>query len=306
VLLGVASGCGERENAGRRAAGGGDSLEIGMSPRESVPAPPPPPKAEEPPAQSFHPFAVQSSRAWRAYASRLGPQRLAVVFKINRIDAGHVGRGDTLAIPDAFGDTTNVASGPVDEAQFSPFPLTMPVLDSIPKLFAVSRRVQAFGAYEHGRLVRWGPTSTGKKSTPTPDGLFHATWKARETISTENPEWILPWYVNFENRRGLSTHQYALPGYPASHACVRLLEADARWLYGWVDQWRVAPDGDTVLEEGTPFLLFDEYAFGQRRPWKRLLQEPAAASVSAAELEAALAPHLGTIRESLLAQAGVS
>jgi len=35
------------------------------------------------------------------------------------------------------------------------------------------------------------------------------------------------------NKRGHSFHQYELPGHPASHGCIRLLERDATWIYDW-------------------------------------------------------------------------
>jgi hypothetical protein len=90
---------------------------------------------------------------------------------------------------------------------------------AVPKLLLVARRVQAFGAYEQGRLVRWGPVSTGKKSTPTPTGLFHTNWHARGKVSTENLEWLLPWYFNVHNTRGISFHQFDMPSPAATWKC---------------------------------------------------------------------------------------
>lgn len=50
---------------------------------------------------------------------------------------------------------------------------------------------------------------------------------------------------------------------------------------------------------GTPVIIFDQYAFGQRAPWKRLSQDPNAHKVSSSELEAAIAMHKPTIDERL-------
>jgi L,D-transpeptidase catalytic domain len=261
------------------------------------------PPLDEPP--SYHAYAITGPGPWLRYAKRLGPERLMLILKVNRVDANFVQRGDTLAVPDALGDTSNVTTDPTEELAFSPLPRAIAGLDSVPKLFAVSRRVQAFGAYERGRLVRWGPTSTGSKDSPTPDGLFDTNWKARETISTEDSTWVLQWCVNFHGRRGLSIHQFALPGYPASHACVRLLEADAVWFYDWVDQWILAPDGLTALARGTPILIFGDYAFGKRRPWKRLIEDPSAASVSIAEIDSALVLRLPALNERAAVRATV-
>jgi hypothetical protein len=54
------------------------------------------------------------------------------------------------------------------------------------KALLVHQPMQVFGAYELGRLVRWGPVSTGRAETATPRGLFHLTWKAKARRSTDN------------------------------------------------------------------------------------------------------------------------
>jgi L,D-transpeptidase-like protein len=233
----------------------------------------------EPPAYRLVPIAQASD--WAALSTALGPERAAAVLRLNRLDAGHVRTGTSLVVPE--GDVV------------PPLPAEVEALAPVAKLVVIALRVQAFGAYEAGRLVRWGPVSTGKRATPTPVGLLHANWKARETVSTENPEWILPWYVNLDNRRGVSLHEFALPGRPASHACIRLPGDDARWLYAWVEQWVLAPDERSMLAYGTPVVVFGEYAWDAPPPWRRLVVDPAADDVSAGELTAALEPHLASV-----------
>lgn len=180
----------------------------------------------------------------------------------------------------------------------SPFPLQLDSARSPGgRLLLVSRRVQAFAAYEDHRLVRWGPTSTGRRQTPTPAGLFHTNWKSKLRRSTDNAEWLLPWYVNFENQRGVSFHQFDLPGYPASHACVRLLEDDARWIYEWAETWTLTDAGRTIEVYGTPVVVFGDYEYDAPAPWSRLAEDPHAADASLAEVETALAPHLSLIAE---------
>ena len=68
--------------------------------------------------------------------------------------------------------------------------------------------------------------------------------------STVNPAWFLPWYFNFNNKTGHAFHQYELPGLPASHGCVRMLERDAQWLYRWGREWTLDERGWTVTETG--------------------------------------------------------
>jgi hypothetical protein len=126
---------------------------------------------------------------------------------------------------------------------------------------------QVFGAYEAGTLVRWGPVSTGVRASPTPQGLFSLNWKAVGHTSTVDPDWFMPWYFNFANREGLAFHQYVLPGQPASHGCIRLLERDAIWLFNWGDEWELNASGTTVRRPGTPVLITGSYDFSAPPPW---------------------------------------
>lgn len=218
--------------------------------------------------------------------SALDSAEQQVIYKLNRIDAAHARRRN-IVVPDVIGD----------ELEYSPLPATVPSLAAVPQFIAVSRRVQAFGAYEYGRLVRWGPTSTGKATTPTDSGLFFTNWKSRTTVSTDDPSWILDWYVNFIAMKGVAFHQYELPGRPASHGCVRLLEVDAKWVYDWARQWTPGR-GSTVKEYGTPVLVFGDYEYNRSAPWNGLPEgDLTRAHVSEWELSASLAPALETIQE---------
>jgi len=227
-------------------------------------------------------FRLVAADQWGRFAALDSAEQQAVL-KLNRVDRAHARRRN-LVVPDSV----------QEELAYAPFPPTVPALATTPKFITVSRRVQAFGAYEYGRLVRWGPTSTGKAATPTDSGLFFTNWKARTAISTDDPSWILDWYVNIIALKGVAFHQYDLPGRPASHGCVRLMEVDARWIYGWADQW-VPGRGSQVKRYGTPVLIFGDYAYDQPAPWLGLVAGDPSAVVSAEELTGALGPNLTTI-----------
>jgi len=77
------------------------------------------------------------------------------------------------------------------------------------------------------------------------------------------------WYFNFSNREGLAFHEYALPGYPASHGCVRLLQRDAMWLYEWGEEWMLSSDARLELP-GTPVFIIGQYDFSSAPPWRSL------------------------------------
>lgn len=204
-----------------------------------------------------------------------GYEYLAQVLSLNRIDDKHLQKGMQIIIPSSF-DTP---------AALSAFPETIPELSAVPKILLIGQRVQEFGAYEYGTLVRFGGISTGKESTPTANKLYHTNWKGKEVISSVNDEWLLKWNFNIENIDGIGIHQYELPGYPASHSCVRLSEADAMWFYEWADQWKLTPDGQDVAEKGTPVIIFGEYDFDAPAPWKMLPENPDAIKISPQEID---------------------
>lgn len=191
--------------------------------------------------------------------SRFTVSQLALLEKINRADVDRLPRQEQLVVPGVWFD---------DEMQYSPFPLAYPGAAGHPKFLVVDQPAQAFAAYERGRLVRWGPVSSGREAHPTPDGLFHLNWRSPGRYSTVNPRWFMRWYYNFHNTRGLALHEYDLPGYPASHACVRLLERDASWIYEWGEGWTLDEREITVLEPGTPLLIVGRYAFDEPPPWR--------------------------------------
>ncbi|MGQ9798548.1 MAG: L,D-transpeptidase [Ignavibacterium sp.] len=207
-----------------------------------------------------------------------------IILALNRLDERFIRKPDSIVVPDTIIN---------DKLLYSPFPKHLALLDSVKKILLVDQRIQAFAAYEFGNLVNWGPTSTGKKSTPTPNGLFYTNWKSKKTISTDDSTWILKWYFNLENFRGVSLHQFELPGYPASHACVRLLEEDAFWIYYWAEQWIITKDGEFIIAYGTPVIIYGQYDFKGVKPWLLLpLEPPQKALVSEDELNEIINDHI--------------
>lgn len=219
----------------------------------------------------------------------VGEDNVVTLLKVNRIDLANIKVGAKVIIPTVF-----------DEVVLSPFPVEYVEAESIPKLLVISQRVQAFGVYEKGVLVRWGPISSGKKSTPTANKLYSTNWKGKEVKSSFDDEWVLKYNFNIDNKNGIGFHQYEMPGYPASHSCVRLLLEDAMWLYEWADQWILAGDGNTRLAHGTPVIVFGDYGFGKTAPWKLLTENPDATKVSTDELNAELSKYMDTINQRQL------
>lgn len=185
---------------------------------------------------------------------RYGPEQIALLEKLNRADARHLASLKVLVIPDRWD---------LEERQYSPLPQRYSWGEQYRKLLVVFLPGQVFGGYEGGRLVRWGPISSGTAEDPTQPGFFHLNWKSPGRHSTENPEWFMRWYYNFANCEGRALHAYPLPGYPASHACIRLLERDARWLYHWGESWELGSRTWEILRQGTPLLILGQYPFRQ-------------------------------------------
>ena len=199
----------------------------------------------------------------KAFKSKFSVTEIAIILSLNRIDKNHLGNVDTLVVPDTFDDWI----------AYSPFPFSLEAIVDVPKMAIFSYPIQAYGLYEYGDLIKWGPASLGKQTSLTPTGLFFTNWKGEEIQSTANDEWILKWNFNIENLQGVGWHEYALPGYPASSSCLRLLEKDAKWMYDWADEW-VLKNPETVEAKGTPVLVFGTYDFAQGKPWLKLANDP--------------------------------
>lgn len=209
------------------------------------------------PALHFEPIPKTAAEL----TQRFTPEQIAVLEMLNRRDTAHLLRGDPhgsgLLVPLTWAE---------DILVYSPFPASWPSTAGAAKALVVSQPLQAFAAYEHGELVRWGPVSTGRQNTPTPEGRYNLTWRSRQRRSTDNQEWLLEWYFNFVNERGVSFHLFELPGYPASHACVRLLLRDAQWIYNWGEQWTL-DEHRQMKVPGTPVWILGTYSFGKPAAW---------------------------------------
>jgi L,D-transpeptidase catalytic domain len=189
---------------------------------------------------------------------RFSADRIAILQKLNHADAVYLTRLKFILVPDRW---------EADELAYSPIPRVVQELSEEDKAIVVDIATQVFGAYEWGKLIRWGPVSTGDRNHQTPPGAYHLNWHSRREVSTENPAWIMPWYFNFDSRQGLGLHQYTLPGRPASHGCVRLLAVDAQWLYHWGDGWAIDQESRELIHPGTLVLVIGKYDFRSPQPW---------------------------------------
>ncbi|HCQ13614.1 L,D-transpeptidase [Flavobacterium sp.] len=231
-------------------------------------------------------YTLENAKIWLEQ-NATDVSKIEIVTAINRTDKKNLAKQDSIVIPSDF-------SG--DVVYYLPFPLEINYLADVSKVLLFSYPTQTFAAYENGVLVYSGPTNMGRKKDKTPTGLFYTNWKAEETTSTFNDEWDLKWNFNIENKLGVGFHEYELPGYPASHSCLRLLEKDAKFLYDWADQWVLA-DKETVKVKGTPVIVFGSYDFDEPKPWLQLVKNSKSLDISIAEVEKQTAPFLKAILE---------
>ena len=141
-------------------------------------------------------------------------------MKVNRLDERHFPTGKVVLVP-----------VDVNKAMlYTPVPTTL--ADSRgEREIRIFIDLQYFGAYEGGKLRFWGPVSSGKKQKPTPPGKFFVNYKERFKRSLKYENAPMPFSINFN--KGFFLHQQSLPGRPASHGCVRLLQVDAERLFFW-------------------------------------------------------------------------
>lgn len=201
---------------------------------------------------------------------QLGKKRAKLVGLLNRTLIHMTQIGDTLMVPDRMD---------LDFCAYSPFPRFYPGGVAFDKLFVIDKSIQAWAAYEMGRLVRWGIVNTGAASYRTPNGRFNFNWKTEYRISSMSPPgepWEMYWVFNFVESRGIHVHQYPMPtGGPTSHGCVRLVDEDAKWIYKWADQWKLTRSGGgyragfgTVAEPGTTVLVLGDDPPGNPQPFR--------------------------------------
>ena len=174
---------------------------------------------------------ISSGQTWE----RLFPdeQQRDLVQRINR-SYNYLSPGKEIAVPRNLGQVTLL--------DLAPFPRKI-VTDEKEKQIIVDQERLAWGAYgADGQLVNWGPISSGSdkcsdNSSPTCrtlTGIFRIF--SKEDVRCKSDVFPIgkggakmPFCMYFH--KGLALHGSTdLPGYRASHGCVRMFINDAKWL----------------------------------------------------------------------------
>src|SRR5271163_4647886 len=94
----------------------------------------------------------------------------------------------------------------------------------------VSLSEQRLYAYHGSELVAWSNCSTGKAGHETPVGTFKITQKHIDHYSSIYNNAPMPYFMRLTDG-GVGMHQGELPGYAASHGCIRLPMGMVKELY---------------------------------------------------------------------------
>ncbi len=95
----------------------------------------------------------------------------------------------------------------------------------------ISIKQQRLTLYANGVPVAHSPVSTGVPGHPTPQGVFSIIQKNRFHKSNIYSEAPMP-FMQRITWSGVAMHEGRLPGYAASHGCIRLPAAFAQRLWG--------------------------------------------------------------------------
>jgi hypothetical protein len=131
-----------------------------------------------------------------------------------------------------------------------------------PLLLIVNTAHQRAMMFRNGVPIAASTVSTGKPGYSTPTGVFTVLQKQVEHYSTTYDNAPMP-YMQRLTWQGVALHAGSLPGYPASHGCIRLPAGFAKLLYGVTSlgmtvvitdkstQPRIAPSPQLVAIEGS-------------------------------------------------------
>lgn len=104
-----------------------------------------------------------------------------------------------------------------------------------PMHMVVSLDEQNISVYRGTELIKTAPISSGKRGHSTPTGVFSILEKRRRHFSNLYDDAPMP-YMQRLTWSGIALHEGRLPGYPASHGCVRLPRDFAKELFGMTER----------------------------------------------------------------------
>ncbi len=172
---------------------------------------------------------IEKEESWASIWEE--PEKQNQIKRLNRMNI-KLKPGMKIAVPldkNFFEDSNN-------------FPFPSKIGTSGEKQIQVDLSILAWAAYdEEGHLLKWGPASGGKAWCPdihakcrTPSGKFYLIEKGGVSCKSHKfpiPKGGAPMPYCMFFKKGYALHgSPEVPGYHASHGCVRLFKEDAQWL----------------------------------------------------------------------------
>ena len=125
---------------------------------------------------------------------------------------------------------TTVADGPIESLKPGDYLWAPDIAPSGPVTVIISLKTQRAYTYRNGVPIGVSTVSTGKRGHATPTGIFMILQKQIEHRSNLYSDAPMP-FMQRLTWDGIAMHAGHLPGYPASHGCVRLPRDFAEKLY---------------------------------------------------------------------------
>jgi lipoprotein-anchoring transpeptidase ErfK/SrfK len=153
------------------------------------------------------------------------------------------------------GTPTQKATGPLLPGEYWWAPQVSP---SGPVVVLVSIPLQVMHVYRNGILVGRSSISSGSRGRTTPTGVFTILEKRTRHYSSKYNNAPMP-HMQRLTWSGICMHSGQLPGYPASHGCIRMPYDFSKLLFSLTERGGTVVIGDTIkpqqLFAGNPGLL---------------------------------------------------
>ena len=145
-----------------------------------------------------------------------------------------------------------------------------------PLQIIISIADQRISLYDNAALIARSSVSTGVEGHPTPLGVFSVISKQRWHRSNIYSAAPMP-YMQRVTWSGIALHAGVLPGYPASHGCIRLTNAFA------IQLWHLTKRGTRVIiahDDVRPVEIANPHLFESKPKVASGSSNPQAASVA--------------------------
>lgn len=121
--------------------------------------------------------------------------------------------------------------GPVDALKPGQFVWVAQDAYEGPMKIVIVLDIQRMYVFQNDKLIGFSTISSGKKGKETPTGIFNILQKNVDHKSNLYSNAPMP-YMQRLTWDGIAIHGGYLPGYPASHGCIRLPHPFAKALFG--------------------------------------------------------------------------